>query len=709
MKKFLFVALLLAALFTVAACKPAPTEETPVETPVETPTPTPTPDPSTPDAVLANGVYNFKFADADLRHYLFAMAEKYLLNTMHAGVPVFANAGFSMFSNRMQLAVEQSLPVMGFGVAYSTMAFDDRGVLMDDGNFGQAGKYTLRTSIAQNPSTFNQWIYTDATSSDMITLFLDSLYAFRFNDDKTGYQVVPSMASADPVPVNSETLSSGKVVSKTWRIPLRTDLRFTYHADTNTSAFPANHEKINAHTFVDTYKYALDEGWFRAISGGGHFFAPTSNVVNAKAYRDFVSGASTVETAWAQVGIKATDDNTIEFTFVDDMSEWNIKYWLSSFVMTPVNFALLNAVGKTNYGTTPQTTAYTGIYKLDYYEPGKVLRFSRNENFHTQDLVFYTGQQVSVITDAEVRFQEFLSNKLDVVGVPTPRYDSFKNHPGIKRVPGATTFRLMINGFGTKEALQETFPDTDFTPEPILANMAFKRAMFFAIDRQYLAEEVLKTSQTQMFLFTDAYLVEAESGIAFRNTPFADLVGEGLSPDTNGFNFDAARALYLQALDELIAAGTYAAGTTANPTIIEISLYIFAGSTAQELFGQYIKSAFEAAFNDTVRNIRVQINYETRPFPGIYFDYMMTGNFDLAIGGISGSTLDAAGFLEVFNSDNRGGFTLNWGIDTNVPEIEVTYTNFDGVLVTEIWSFDALQMALNGPVTVVDGKEVREE
>lgn len=707
MKKFLFVALLLAALFTVSACKPeaSPVTETPVPT-VETPVVSdPTPQPSTPDAVLANGEYNFKFADADLRHYLFAMAEKYLLNNMYGGVPVFANAGFSMFSNRMQLPIEQSIPVMGFGTAYATMAFDDSGVVMDDGKLGQSGKYTYRTAIAQNPATLHHWIYNDATSFDMISLFLDSLYAFRFNEDKTGYVVVPSMAAADPIPINPETLSSGKEVATTWRIPVRQGLKWTYHPDTNTSGFPAGHEVINAKSFVDTFKYAIDNGWFRAISGGGHFWAPSQNVVNAQAYRDYVSGASTEAVTWEQVGIKLIDDYTFEFTFAADMSEWNVKYWLSSFVMTPVNFHLLNAVGAANYGTSPQNVAANGVYKLDYYEPGKVLRFSRNENYHSQDLFFFTGQQVSVIADAEIRFQEFLAGKLDVTAVPTPRYESFKNHPGIKRVPGPTTFRLMINGFESKEALQEVFPDTDFTPKPILNNQAFKRAMYFAIDRQYLAEEVLKTSQTQMFLFTDAYLVEPESGIAFRNTPYSDLVSEGLSPDTNGYNFDAAKALFLQAIDELIAAGKYAAGTAANPTIIELSLYIFSGSTAQELFGQYIKSAFEAAFNDTTRNIRVQINVEPRPFPGIYYDYMMLANFDLAIGGISGSTLDAAGFLDVFASDNRGGFTLNWGIDTSIPEIELTYTNFDGVLVTEIWSFDALITALSGPVTVVDGRE----
>ena len=74
-------------------------------------------------------------------------------------------------------------------------------------------------------------------------------------------------------------------------------------------------------------------------------------------------------------------------------------------------------------------------------------------------------------------------------------------------------------------------------------------------------------------------------------------------------------------------------------------------------------------------------------------------------GGISGSLLDAPSFLDVFADDNRGGFTLSWGIDTSTPNIAVAYRNLDGVLVTEKWSYNALVAALNGRTYVRDGIE----
>jgi hypothetical protein len=122
--------------------------------------------------------------------------------------------------------------------------------------------------------------------------------------------------------------------------------------------------------------------------------------------------------------------------------------------------------------------------------------------------------------------------------------------------------------------------------------------------------------------------------------------------------------------------------------------------------GEYIKAQFETYFTSSEHYIDVKLTVVPKDFPGIYYDFMMTGEFDLSIGGISGSTLDAASFLDVFCDDNRGGFTLNWGIDTSVAEVEVRYFDFGGEYHREMWSFNAITAALNGLVYVQDGEEI---
>lgn len=653
------------------------------------------------DLVFPTGFFNHKFSNTDLRHTFMAAAESFLMNNMYAGVPLFANGSFMLYSARLQLPVSEFVAVMGFGTSFATMSHDDSHVTMDDGEPGNVGEYTFRSALSTNPDSLNQWTYTDSVSAAVLDLFLGTLYAYEFNADKTGYVVVPSMASTYPTPMDAETLDGGKEVAKTWQISLRDDLEWTYHADTDISGFPAGHEVINAHDYVDTFKLALDQGWFRAISGGGDFLSETQQIVNAQEYLDG-------EAEWAEVGIRVIDDLTFEFEFANDMSEWNVKYWLSSFVMSPINIHLFESLqdGEVNtFGTSAETVAFHGPFTLDVFEQDKVLRYTENTNYHNPDRWFFTHYVHSVIPDADLRFQNFIDGRLESASLPPAKFDEFKNHPGIMRAPGATTFRIMINGFGTVEALNETFPETDFIPEPILATHDFKMAMFFAIDRQYLAETVLKTSTTQMYLFSDAYLVDPELGIPYRSTPQGMTVSEGLSPSTFGFNFDAAQAHFRLAVAEMVAAGNYTGGTAENPVIIDIEFLIFSGSEAQVLMGAYLETAFEAALQCDVHHVQVNLEIVPKQFPGIYFNYMMIGKFDLSIGGISGSTLDAASFLDTYSSDNRSGFTLNWGIDTSVANIEVLFHDHEGNRHRQMWSFDAISSVLVGEVYVLNGEE----
>ncbi|MFU8785934.1 MAG: ABC transporter substrate-binding protein [Candidatus Izemoplasmataceae bacterium] len=653
---------------------------------------------------------DFKFATPELRNTLFAYAERWLLTTVNGGVPLFANSTFAMYSDRVQLPVDEFVPVMGYGVAYGTMTEDDSTVIMDNNQLGNAGEYTYRGTIGSNPETFNQWIYQGSVTSDLMGLFLDSPYRFVFNATKDGYQIVPSMAEAMPVPVDAETLDTGIEVAKVWRIPLREDLAFFPHPNAATELgldFSGWDLTIDANDFVNTYKLAMEQEWPRAVAGGGDFLTASQRIVGA---RGFVDG----ELDWEDVGIKVHDDYTVEFTFVNNMSEWNVIYWLSSFVMSPINidlyYALTTIDGEgahtTTYGTDEFTIFYTGPYYVSFYQSDSIVRMLENPNFHDEDLYFYTGRTFEVHAEAEVIFEMFLNGLLDGTGVPTVSYEDYRNDPRLVRVPGATAFRLNINGLGTVENQRAHFEDSPFVPEPLLADAAFKRALYFGVNRTVLARDIMKTAEPMPFIFSSAYVVDAAEGTAFRNTTQSSIVNPGLSISTQGYNPDLARAYFNDAINRLVANGTYQPGTVTNPTIIEIGMVIQAGSTAQALMADYLIDTYEQLFNSTTHNVVVTFNITPAPFPNNYFDYIIPGNFDTGTGGISGSTLDAASFLDVFMTDNRSGFTLNFGFDSNTPDIPVTYTNLDGDVVTELWSFDALAQALVGPTTVVDGKLV---
>jgi ABC-type oligopeptide transport system substrate-binding subunit len=642
-----------------------------------------------------------------------AAAEKYIMNNMFGGVPLFASGSFNLYSSRLQLPVDEYVAVMGFGTAFGTMSADDSTVLMDDGNYGNAGEYTYRTTISTGPVTFNQWLYDTSTDSDLMGFYYDSLYKYVFNADKTGYEVIGSMAAGDPYPVDPTVTETGKEVAKVWRVPVADGLEWFFHPETEQAFLDSNPDlTIDARDFVDTFELALSENWFRAVSGGGDFCSSsTDEIVGAC---DFSDGTTD---DFSTVGLRAVQDDNgdytiIEFEFVDDHSNWNTRYFLSSFVMTPINLELYNyfeaglGEGESNpYGSDNKTIGYTGAFYIDYYEADKVVRYLKNPSYHTPDEYFYTGYNFSIIADATTVFNEFVAGKLEATGLPTAEVDNYINHPGLKKVPGPTQYRMMINGLGNVDAQRAQFPNGTWIPEPLLGHVDFKMAMFHAIDRKTLAEDILKVRTTNMYYFTNAYLVDAELGTPYRSTEQGQSVGEGLFADTHGYNFDYAKQLYLDAVADLVASGDITPGTSENYTVITLELNNYSNSESWDLACGYLKTTFEDTFVDDTNFVKVQVDIYTKDFPAIYYDYMMTGEFDLSVGGISGSTLDAASFLDTYSSDDRSGFTINWGIDTSVAEIEVVYTTHDGELHAEIWSFDALASALNKEIFVQMGEE----
>lgn len=698
MKKLLALLLSLTLVFTLVACAEEAAEPAPEPTPTPEPTPEPTPAPEEEEPTSLTGFVNYKFADAELRNTFFAAAEKYLFDVM-AGVPLYDNAGYVLYNERLQFPLDEYLPVIGFGP--STMSADDAGIEIEEGLPGKAGEYTYRVAVPSNPTSYNQYITQDSVSSDILELAIASPYNFEPNAELTGYVLSPNVAADDPQPVGGRTTDTGRQVSRTWRMSLREDLEWYYNPATDTSGFPADHKEISAEDFIETWEIALTNKWFRAVSGGGDFVSSSTAVVGAG---DFSNGL----VPFSQVGLKAIDDYTIEFQFIDEQSEWNVKYWLSSFTLMPINVDLYESLGGADgtYGIDEASIAYNGSMYVDFYEPDKTVRLKANPTYWDAEEVFYTGYNFQVIEDSDIAFQEFLEGRLESRGVPSSRYEEFKNDPRIRLVPGAVVFRLGLNGTGSRAAQQQQWDvigngeiDPNANPEPIMASVDFRKALYFAIDREYLAYDVVKTVTPGSYFFTPAYVVEPEDGIAFRNTPQGPTVNAEYSPSTFGFNPDAAAALFDQALAPLVANGTYQEGD-----VIELLLVRQAGSQTGALVVEYLETTFEETFVSERYGITVDIIPEDASFPNNYFDYILPGVSDMGVGGISGGTLDAAGFLDQFRYDNKGGFVLSWGMDTREANIPVRY-NFLGEERYEMWSFDAIQAALNGEVYLLNGAE----
>lgn len=110
--------------------------------------------------------------------------------------------------------------------------------------------YTYRMGPADLPTSWNYHTYQSNSSTYILDYASDSLYTFDYNDDLSGYKIVPSMAAGDPKDVTAEYVGkygiTAEMKNKVYAIPLKTNLKFD------------NGEVINANTFVESMKLLLD-------------------------------------------------------------------------------------------------------------------------------------------------------------------------------------------------------------------------------------------------------------------------------------------------------------------------------------------------------------------------------------------------------------------------------------------------------------------
>jgi len=265
---------------------------------------------------------------------------------------------------------------------------------------------------------------------------------------------------------------------------------------------------------------------------------------------------------------------------------------------------------------------------------------------------------------------------------------------------------MNLNAMGSVENQREEWPDGTWIPEPILQYPDFHKALYFGADRETLAYDVQRTAEPAMYYFTPAYLVDPAGGVSFRGSEFGPGVLENMSPDTFGYNPAAATTFFRSAVRQAVADGHYA-----RNEVIRISFGFHSNinrNPKEILSAEFLIDYYESLFIDPQTGIRILFDLNRVSSPQNIIDEIIAGEFDLVFGGISGSQLNAASFLNIFRSGpGRSPFVLNFGpaFDTEEPVIPIEYVDpVSGETKRELFSFSALYYLLTSEAEVVDGR-----
>ena len=688
--------------------------------------------------------------------------------------------------------------------------------------------YTYLDSFQTSPSTWNPHTYRTTDDAYVNDFTYSGLYEFFFNADKTGYEVWPVMAAAEPVDITSELKSVAK-----WDIPAEAESGYAYKIALNQNAKWDDGTVINADTYVESMKRLLSPNYvnYRAsnyftgslqIFGAKDYFyqgAPTTEIfltansdkytnaegvvtgkteagvftvkigedvrelyVNVDATVPFFGASMTkfyssgyesyfcdadgndlykklqekankyglvavtdeviadlttiaakfgddntvawnefclivtgtgAEYSWDNVGIYKSGDYEITLVFNKSLSGFYLLYNLSSNWI--VNIDKYDAglsesstgVWSNTYNTNVATAAACGPYKLTTYQEGKLMEFSRNENWigysdsRFAGMYQATGIKSVYASEASTRKQMFLKGELDTYGLQSEDYADYRMSDYFYTSPGTTIFFLTLSSSeGALKAAEKEGVDKE-----IIANDKFRKALSLSFDKDAFAAAI-SPARSGAFSVIGAYDIwNPSTGEKYRDTDIAKAalaeyygftkqddgswklassdklytLDEAVKAIT-GYDPETAKALFLEAYQEQLDAGKISATDK-----IEIEYALSNQSSFIDKTLNYLNEQINAVLAGTVLENRVSIT-QSAPVGNDWSSKLREGTSQTSLCGWEGGMLDPFGsmlyylypeydpYAKMWWDTTKTNATMTLPVGENGADVEITMT-----------------------------------
>ena len=275
-------------------------------------------------------------------------------------------------------------------------------------------------------------------------------------------------------------------VAEDWSVS-QDGLTYTYKIRKGVKWYTSDGEEyadVTAKDFVTGLKHAAD-------TNSEAIYLLQNSV---KGLNDYLSGANK---DFSNVGIKAVDDYTLQYTLSQPEPYWNSK--LTYSVTWPVNGEFLKSKGK-DFGksTDPTSILYNGPYLLKSLTTKSSIEFTKNENYWDKDNVYFDTVKLTYDdgTDQESLERNFTDGVYNLARL----YPTSSNYSKVEKQykdnifytqPGAAVEGVGINidrqtyGHTSKENDQQKT-----STKTALLNKDFRQALGFAIDRTNYAAQL---------------------------------------------------------------------------------------------------------------------------------------------------------------------------------------------------------------------------
>ena len=510
------------------------------------------------------------------------------------------------------------------------------GILLSACGNSSTGSKTYNYVYSSDPSSFNYLAENRATTNDIITNLVDGLME---NDQYGNY--IPSLA--EDWSVSQDGL--------TYTYKLRKDAKW-YTADGDEYA------PVTAQDFITGLKYAADKK-------SEALYLVQDSVAGLD---DYITGKTS---DFSTVGVKALDDQTVQYTLARPEPYWNSK--TTSTILFPVNADFLKSKGDDFGKVDPSSILYNGPFLMKSFVSKSVIEFKKNPNYWDAKNVFvddvkltyYDGSDQDALvrnfTDGAYSYARLYPNSSSYEGIKEKYKDDI-----VYSMQDATSYFLNFNL--DRQSYKFTSKTSDAekksTQEAVL-NKNFRQAINFAYDRTaYGAQSQGEDGATKIL----RNLVVPPNFVSIKGKDFGEVVASKMvnyGKEWQGINFadaqdpyynpEKAKAKFAEAKKELEAKGV------TFPIHLDKNIELTNKAEIQGI--NSMKQSIESVLG--AENVVIDVHLlstEDYDSSGYLAQTAAQKDYDLYNGGWSADYLDPSSYLDIFSVKN-GGVLQNLGIE----------------------------------------------
>ncbi|HEV3688580.1 TPA: peptide ABC transporter substrate-binding protein [Streptococcus pneumoniae] len=510
------------------------------------------------------------------------------------------------------------------------------GVLLSAcGNSSTASK-TYNYVYSSDPSSLNYLAENRAATSDIVANLVDGL----LENDQYG-NIIPSLA-------------------EDWTVS-QDGLTYTYKLRKDAKWFTSEGEEyapVTAQDFVTGLQYAADKK-------SEALYLVQDSVAGLD---DYITGKTS---DFSTVGVKALDDQTVQYTLVKPELYWNSKTLAT--ILFPVNTDFLKSKGDDFGKADPSSILYNGPFLMKALVSKSAIEYKKNPNYWDAKNVFVDDVKLTYYDGSD---QESLERNFTAGAYTTARlFPNSSSYEGIKEkyknniiysMQNSTSYFFNFNL--DRKSYNYTSKTSDIekksTQEAVL-NKNFRQAINFAFDRtSYGAQSEGKEGATKIL----RNLVVPPNFVSIKGKDFGEVVASKMvnyGKEWQGINFadgqdpyynpEKAKAKFAEAKKELEAKGVQ------FPIHLDKTVEVTDKVGIQGVSS--IKQSIESVLgSDNVVIDIQQLTSDEFDSSGYFAQTAAQKDYDLYHGGWGPDYQDPSTYLDIFNT-NSGGVLQNLGLE----------------------------------------------